>query len=125
VAGNTAAGIRGLIAALERWQKGIADGDLDLIASAFTETALFQGLRPEPTFGRDGVKEYYGSQPDPLTVEYEIVRFQPIGEQDTVAFLRAVFHPRGRDPRPAHLTLVFRRADDKWLIEHYHVSLIA
>lgn len=124
---STTANVRDLVPALERWQKGIADGDLDLIASAFTETALFQGLRPEPAFGRDGVKEYYGSQPDPLTVEYEVLRFQPIEELAAVAYLKAIFHPRGRDPRPTHLTLVFRQAepDDAWLIEHYHVSLIA
>ena len=121
----TSVSMQELAPALERWQKGIADDDPALVASAFTETALFQGLRPEPVFGRDGVKEYYATQPDPLTVEYEVVRLQPFGEQGAVAFLKTVFHPRGRDPRPSHLTLVFRRTQDTWVIEHYHVSLIA
>ncbi|NUP47855.1 MAG: SnoaL-like domain-containing protein [Catenulispora sp.] len=117
--------LRDIVPTLERWQKGIADEDVDLIASAFTETALFQGLGPEPVFGREGVRGYYGSQPDPLTVEYEVLRFVPIGEQAAVAYLKAVFHPRGRDPRPTYLTLVFHRVREAWLIEHYHVSLIA
>ena len=124
MAEDTTASLRDIVPALERWQKGIADDDPALVSSAFTETALFQGLRPEPAFGRDGVKDYYATQPDPLTVEYEVVRFLPMGEQTAVAYLKAVFHPRGRDPRPTHLTLVFRRTEDTWLIEHYHVSLI-
>ena len=122
---GTSVSLRDLAPALERWQKGIADDDPALISSAFTETTLFQGLRPEPAFGREGVKDYYASQPDPLNVEHEVVRLQPLGEQGAVAFLKAIFYPRGRDPRPTYLTLVFRRTQDTWLIEHYHVSLIA
>lgn len=109
---------------LARWQEGIADGDLDRIASAFTADALFQGLRPLPTTGRDGVREYYDSQPAPLTVDYEILQVRPLGEAGVVAYLGAVFHLVGRDDIPTHITMVFETEEDEILIGHYHVSRV-
>jgi uncharacterized protein (TIGR02246 family) len=47
---------------LDRWKQGVADGDLSAIASAFTPDALFEGMKPTFTIGRDGVKQYSSAQ---------------------------------------------------------------
>jgi hypothetical protein len=111
--------------ALGRWKQGIDDGDLELIATAFTADALFQGARPATLFGGEGVKEYYGSQPTPLTVDYTVSRLRPLSEAAAVAFLDATFHRVDLDDLPARITLVLEPIAGRWLISHYHVSLVA
>ena len=56
---------------LDRWQAGIAAHRPDQVAAVFTDDAIFQGLRPY-TVGRQGVFDYYESQPVGLTVDYRI-----------------------------------------------------
>lgn len=116
---------RGIRSALESWSAGIAAGDLKRIASAFAPDALFQGLRPAPTFGREGVTQYYDSQPAPLTVDYDIVRVRPLGTAAALVYLMAVFHPEGLDDLITHITMIFVETDREWVIDHYHVSRTA
>jgi uncharacterized protein (TIGR02246 family) len=109
---------------VDAWRRGINENDLDLIASCFSSHALFQGLRPEPLFGPEGVKEYYGQQPQPLTVEYEVVHYRELSPSAGVAYLRAAFSPAGRERLTTHVTLVLEHQHGRWLISHYHVSVV-
>ena len=120
----TPATVQDVEPALKTWQRGIAENNLESIAAAFTTDALFQGLRPQPSYGPDGVKEYYGSQPAPLTVDYQIVHFRSLTDQAAIVYLEANFHPAGRNDLRTHITLVLQPVDGRWLINHYHVSVI-
>lgn len=112
----------GFEAALGRWQQGIAAGDLEMIASAFTIDALFKGLHPEHSIGREGVKEYYGSQEPGLTVEYRVLHLREISPGSAVTFLEADFHTGRGELVRTHITTVLCDSDAGWLIAHYHVS---
>jgi ketosteroid isomerase-like protein len=122
---TSAATIEEITPALQRWQQGIGARDLELIGTAFTRDALFQGSRPAPLFGPEGAREYYGSQPVPLTVDYEIIRFRPLGTAAATAYLKATFHPGGREDLATYITLILEPVEGEWLIGHYHVSFIA
>jgi uncharacterized protein (TIGR02246 family) len=110
--------------AVERWRQGIGSGDLEMIASAFTEDALFKGSHPQHSRGRDGVRAYYASQEPGLTVEFEPLDVRGLGSEAAVAFIRADFQIGGVRRRPTHITLIFQPVEGQWLINHYHVSFI-
>ena len=52
---------------LDEWKAGVDAHQPQRVAAVFTEDAIFQGLRPY-SVGRDGVANYYDSQPLGMTV---------------------------------------------------------
>jgi uncharacterized protein (TIGR02246 family) len=96
---------------LDRWKQGIADGDLSAIASAFTPDALFQGMKPTFTIGRDGVKQYYSAQAPGLTVEYQLLHLRQLAADAVVVYLSATFSKKRGDLLHAynHDPPLFRR----------------
>lgn len=108
----------------ERWQSGIAAFDLDKIASAFTEDALFQGLRPNYTLGHDGVRDYYGHIGAGLSVDHQIRETTQLGPDAVLTYSTADFTHADGSTTNTHLTVVLRRADGQWLMSHYHVSRV-
>jgi ketosteroid isomerase-like protein len=102
------AATEGFEAALDLWQEGIAAGDLEKIAGAFTPDALFKGLHPEHAIGREGVKRYYGSQEPGLTVEYRTLHLAELDPHAVVAFLEADFHTGRSEIVRTHITTVLR-----------------
>ena len=55
-----------LTGVLSRWKAAVDAHDPERVASCFTEDAIFQGLHPY-SVGRQGIAEYYGSQPLGMT----------------------------------------------------------
>jgi uncharacterized protein (TIGR02246 family) len=121
---TTPAGAADITPVLDRWKQGIANADLDAIAQVFTDDALFQGLHPSFSRGRDGVKDYYGSQAPGLTVEYEILHQRQLSADTVIAYLQADFRLGSGAELPTHITTVLSRGADGWRIGHYHVSRI-
>ena len=56
----------------------------------FTEDAIFQGLRPY-SVGRDGVADYYDSQPLGMTVTYRMLETRRPTEDLVLGYVRADF----------------------------------
>ncbi|MBS1692845.1 MAG: nuclear transport factor 2 family protein [Actinobacteria bacterium] len=109
-------------AVMDRWRQGIDSGRPDTVSALFTTDALFQGLRPQPLHGRDGVAEYYSAQPPGLRARYTIVQTKRPADSVVVAYLDAEFEFSEGTVIPAHLTVVMVAAGAEWLITHYHVS---
>ncbi|PRC53634.1 hypothetical protein C6A85_52855, partial [Mycobacterium sp. ITM-2017-0098] len=57
---------------MDEWKAGIDTHDPGRGAGAFTEDAVFQGLRPYGVGGQ-AVADYYDSQPEGMTVTYRIL----------------------------------------------------
>src|SRR5690242_4134539 len=57
---------------LNQWKHGIDAHDPARLAAAFTDDAIFQGLRPY-SVGPQGVYVYYDAQPQGMTVDYRIL----------------------------------------------------
>jgi uncharacterized protein (TIGR02246 family) len=109
---------------LDRWKQGVADGDLSAIASAFTPDALFQGMKPTFTIGRDGIKQYYSAQAPGLTVEYQLLHLRQLVADAVVVYLSATFRKKRGDLLQTRITTILHYSEDGWLIDHYHVSAL-
>jgi hypothetical protein len=108
---------------LDVWKHGIDVHDTVEIGSAFAEDALFQGGHPEPSRGRASVVAYY--DPEPLIgVEYEIIDARRPAENVIVGYAAAHFSFPDAPVVHRHVTMALERTGDRWLIGHYHVSLI-
>jgi uncharacterized protein (TIGR02246 family) len=117
--GNTAEILR---AVLDEWQAGIAAHDPQRVAAVFTEDAIFQGLRPY-SVGRQGVVDYYASQPVGLTVDYRIQETRRPADKVVFGYLRADFTRPDGTGIPLNLSVLVTR-DDDWRIAHYQVSAL-
>src|ERR1700756_5221829 len=76
--------------ALERWKAGIDAHEPERVSEVFTEDAIFQGLRPY-SVGRQGVIDYYASQPVGLTVDYQILQVRPLAPGQMLGYVYADF----------------------------------
>lgn len=106
---------------LDRWQAGIAAHRPDQVAAVFTEDAIFQGLRPY-TVGRQGVFDYYESQPVGLTVDYRINEIREPAAGVVLAYTRADFTRPDGEVISLNLSVLVTRGDSGWQIAHYQVS---
>jgi uncharacterized protein (TIGR02246 family) len=107
--------------ALDRWKAGIDAHEPEQVSEVFTEDAIFQGLRPY-SVGRQGVVDYYASQPAGLTVDYRILETRRLTADDVLGYVRADFtFPDGRIVSVS-LGVVARHADDGWSIAYYQAS---
>lgn len=112
------ANLRGV---MDRWKSGVDGHDPQQIASCFTEDAIFQGLRPY-TVGRQGVSDYYDSQPLGLVADYRVLETRHLAEDALLGYLSVDFSFTDRPTIKVTLGVVLRRVDDQWQISHYQVS---
>lgn len=106
---------------LDRWQAGIAAHQPDHVAAVFTEDAIFQGLRPY-SVGRQGVFDYYDSQPVGLTVDYRINEIREPADCVVLAYTRADFTLPDGKVISLNLSVLVTQGDNGWQIAHYQVS---
>ncbi|BCJ82773.1 MULTISPECIES: SgcJ/EcaC family oxidoreductase [unclassified Mycolicibacterium] len=108
---------------LDRWQAGIAAHRPDQVAAVFTDDAIFQGLRPY-SVGRQGVFDYYESQPVGLTVDYRINEIREPAAGVVLAYARADFTRPDGEVISLNLSVLVTQGDNGWQIAHYQVSQI-
>ena len=106
---------------LDRWQAGVDVHEPQKVAGVFTEDAIFQGLRPY-SVGREGVAEYYDSQPLGMTVSYEILETRRPTPELVVGYVRADFAFPDRATVSLNLGVVVTHSDAGWRILQYQVS---
>ena len=106
---------------LDQWQAGIDAHEPQLVATVFTEDAIFQGLRPH-SVGRDGVAEYYDSQPLGMTVTYRILETRRPTAELVVGYVRAEFAFPDRATVSLNLGVVLVHGEDRWRILQYQAS---
>jgi len=106
---------------LDRWQAGVDAHEPQKVAGVFTEDAIFQGLRPY-SVGREGVAEYYDSQPLGMTVSYEILETRRPTPELVVGYVRADFAFPDRATVSLNLGVVVTHSDAGWRILQYQVS---
>ena len=68
--------IRGV---LDRWKAGVDAHEPAEVAGCFTEDAIFQGMRPY-SVGRQGVTDYYASQPMGMRAAYKVLETRRLAE---------------------------------------------
>jgi uncharacterized protein (TIGR02246 family) len=108
---------------LDRWKAGVDAHQPQQVAEVFTEDAIFQGLHPY-SVNRQGVYDYYDSQPVGLAVEYRINETHRPAEHVVLGYLRADFTlPDGR-LIALNLSVVVTAGDHGWQIAFYQVSAI-
>jgi uncharacterized protein (TIGR02246 family) len=106
---------------LEQWKAGIDAHQPQTVAAIFTEDAIFQGLRPY-SVGRDGVAEYYDSQPLGMTVSYQILETRRPSAESVVGYVRADFAFPDRATVSLNLGIVVTHRETGWRILHYQAS---
>jgi uncharacterized protein (TIGR02246 family) len=106
---------------LDQWKAGVDAHEPQQVAAVFTEDAIFQGLRPY-SVGRDGVAEYYDSQPRGMTVTYRILETRRPTEELVLGYIRADFMFPDGATVSLNLGVVVTRTDAGWRILHYQAS---
>jgi hypothetical protein len=91
------------------------------VASYFTEDAVFQGLHPY-SVGRQGVADYYASQPLGLAAAYRILETRRPAEDLVLGYLSVAFSFADRPTLNVYLCVLLMHAQDGWYISHYQVS---
>lgn len=120
IEGNTADVLRRV---LDEWKAGVDTHDPQRVSDVFTVDAIFQGLRPY-SVGRQGVLDYYESQPVGLTVDYRINEIRRPADDVALGYLRADFTRPDGTVIPLNLSVLVTRADAGWHIAHYQVSAV-
>lgn len=106
---------------LDRWKSAVDAHDPQRVASGFTEDAIFQGLHPY-SVGRQGIAEYYDSQPLGMTAAYRILETRRLADGLVLGYLDAEFSFTDRPTLGVKLAVLVKRAADGWSIVHYQVS---
>jgi uncharacterized protein (TIGR02246 family) len=107
--------------ALDRWKTAIDAQEPEQVADVFTEDAIFQGLRPY-SVGRQGVIEYYASQPSGMTVDYQILRTRPLAPDHVLGYVHADFAYPDRPIVSVFIGVVIKHNEDGWSIVYYQAS---
>lgn len=115
---DTTSVLRGV---LDRWKAAVDGHEPQKVASLFTEDAIFQGLHPY-SVGRQGIADYYESQPLGLTATYRIVETRRLADDLVLGYLSVDFSLSDRPTLTVSLGVVVKRAEDDWYISHYQVS---
>lgn len=106
---------------LDRWKAAVDAHEPKLVAAQFTEDAIFQGLHPY-SVGRQGVAEYYESQPLGMTAEYRVLETRRPAEHLVLGYLGVDFAFTDRPTLTIYLSILAERTADGWYIGHYQVS---
>ncbi|MFE4966204.1 YybH family protein [Streptomyces sp. NPDC056660] len=110
-----------LSAVLDRWKAAVDAHQPDRVAAQFTEDAIFQGLHPY-SVGRQGVADYYDSQPLGMKAAYRVLETRWPAEGVVLGYLAVEFTFTDRPPLDVKLSVLVTRAGDDWYISHYQVS---
>ena len=110
--------LRGVV---DQWKAAVDAHQPQQVASYFTEDAIFQGLRPY-SVGRQGVADYYASQPLGLTAAYQILETRRLAEGLVLGYLSVAFSFVDRPMLDVYLSVLLTHAQDGWQISHYQVS---
>ncbi|RKT09271.1 muconolactone delta-isomerase [Streptomyces sp. 1114.5] len=106
---------------LDEWKAAVDAHQPERAASCFAEDAIFQGLHPY-TVGRRGIADYYGSQPLGMTADYRILETRQLVDGVVLGYTSVDFSFTDRPTLTVNLSLVVKRAADRWYISHYQVS---
>ncbi|MET7686577.1 nuclear transport factor 2 family protein [Streptomyces sp. NPDC005483] len=106
---------------LDRWKAGVDAHQPDRVAALFTEDAVFQGLHPY-SVGRQGVAEYYDSQPLGMKAAYRVLETRRPATGLVLGYLDVEFSFTDRPALAVKLAVLVTRAGDDWYISHYQVS---
>jgi uncharacterized protein (TIGR02246 family) len=106
---------------LDQWKAGVDAHAPQKVAAVFTEDAIFQGLRPY-SVGRDGVAEYYDSQPLGMTVIYRILETRRPTVDLVVGYVRADFAFPDTATISLNVGVVVAHTEDGWRILQYQAS---
>ena len=115
---DTASVLRGV---LDRWKAAVDSHEPRKVATLFTEDAIFQGLHPY-SVGRQGIADYYDSQPLGLTAAYRIVETRRLADDLVLGYLSVDFSFSDRPTLTVSLGVVVKRTEEDWYISHYQVS---
>ena len=108
---------------LDEWKAGIDAHAPQRVAAVFTDDAIFQGLHPY-SVDRQGVYDYYDSQPRGLTVVYRINETRRPADDVVLGYLRADFCRPDGTVIPLNLGVLVTRGEDGWRIAFYQVSAV-
>jgi uncharacterized protein (TIGR02246 family) len=106
---------------LDRWKAAVDAHQPESVAALFTQDAVFQGLHPY-SVGRQGVADYYASQPLGMTAAYRILETRRYGDDVVLGYLTVEFSFTDRPPLNVKLAVLVTRAGHGWYIGHYQVS---
>ncbi|TQJ91404.1 nuclear transport factor 2 family protein [Streptomyces sp. SLBN-31] len=106
---------------LDRWKAAVDEHRPELVASVFTEDAIFQGLHPY-SVGRRGVAEYYDSQPLGMKAAYRVLETRRPADGLVLGYLAVEFSFTDRPALDVKLSVLVTREGDEWYIAHYQVS---
>ncbi|MFJ9831848.1 nuclear transport factor 2 family protein [Streptomyces sp. NPDC101169] len=106
---------------MDRWKSAVDAHKPEIVASVFTQDAIFQGLHPY-SVGRQGVADYYGSQPIGLKAEYRVLQTRTLAQDVVLGYLDVDFSFTDRPAIQVALSVVLRRLGDQWYVCHYQVS---
>jgi uncharacterized protein (TIGR02246 family) len=113
--------IEALRSALDRWKAGIDAHEPERVAEVFTEDAIFQGLRPY-SVGRQGIINYYASQPTGMTVDYQILQTRRLAADHVLGYVQADFDFPDGHVVSVFLGVVITHTDTGWSIAYYQAS---
>ncbi|MEU7055113.1 SDR family oxidoreductase [Streptomyces sp. NPDC046197] len=108
-------------AVLDRWKAAVDGHRPQEVAAQFTEDAVFQGLHPY-SVGRQGIADYYASQPLGLTADYRVLETRRLADDLVFGYLGVDFGFTDRPTLGVNLGVLVRCVDDGWYISHYQVS---
>jgi uncharacterized protein (TIGR02246 family) len=106
---------------LDQWKAGVDAHEPHKVAALFTADAIFQGLHPY-SVGRQGVIDYYASQPRGMTVTYRILQTRRPTEELVLGYVRADFAFPDKPTVSLNLGVLVTDTDAGWRILHYQVS---
>jgi SnoaL-like domain len=107
--------------ALQRWKAGIDAHEPERVSQVFSEDAIFQGLRPY-SVGRQGVVDYYASQPVGMTVEYQILQTRRLSATHVLGYVRADFTFPDHHVVGVFLGMVVTHSEQGGSIVYYQAS---
>ena len=110
-----------LSAVLDAWKTAVDAHQPERVAAHFTEDAIFQGLHPY-SVGREGVAEYYDSQPLGMTAAYRILETRRLTDDLVLGYLDVDFAFTDRPTIAVKLSVLVKRVGEGWSIAHYQVS---
>ena len=106
---------------LNQWKAAVDKHEPEQVASTFTEDSIFQGLHPY-SVGRQGIAEYYDSQPVGMTAEYRILETRRLADDLVLGYLDVDFSFTDRPTLGVKLGVLLKCLEDRWYISHYQVS---
>ncbi|GAA2307086.1 hypothetical protein Scani_19850 [Streptomyces caniferus] len=106
---------------LDRWKAAVDAHEPQRVAAQFTEDAIFQGLHPY-SVGRQGVADYYASQPLGMTAEYQILETRQLADDLVLGYLSVDFAFTDRATVAVNLSVLVKHTEDGWHLSHYQVS---